>query len=70
MIFGPDFKQDWFTSKFDRAPITKLQELLGVNPVKGGKTYSLFPPALFPEGPTRPQDVFLNPALAKVRLFH
>jgi hypothetical protein len=70
LIFGTEFKQEWFASKFDRGSITKLQELLGANPVNGGKTYSIFPPILFPEGSTRNQDIFLNPALAKVCLFH
>jgi len=68
LIFGKNFEQEWFQSKFKgRGGIKKLQELVGATEGPNGtKTYRLLPPVLFPEGSTRKQDVFLNPALIKV----
>ena len=66
LIFGSGFEQDWFTSKYKRGSIEKLQELLGANVTSKGKKYPLLPPILFPNGSRSKKDIFLNPALVRV----
>ena len=69
LIFGPEFDQTWFPSKANRGSIEKLQNLLGACMTPKGKKYPLLPPILFPDGSQNKKDVFLNPALVKVRIF-
>ena len=69
LIFGPEFDQTWFPSKFNRGSIEKFQYLLGAQMTPEGKKYPLLPPILFPDGPQNKKDVFLNPALVRVRIF-
>ena len=66
LIFGTDFQQEWFPSKFNgRGDIEMLQRLV-TEEKDGKKAYPLFPPILYPEGSARKRDVFLNPALINV----
>ena len=70
MIFGREFEQALFPSRFDRGSIAKFQELLGVRATPVGKKYPLLPPILFPNGSTsKARDIFLNPALVRVSTF-
>ena len=66
LIFGPEFDQNWFITKFDRQSVEKLQELLGVQPTGQGRKYSLLPPILYPNSSMKKKDLFLNPALVNV----
>jgi hypothetical protein len=68
LIFGPGFDVEWFPSKFNRGSIEKLQDLLGAHESPVGKKYDFLPPILFPNGSTKKSEVFLNPALVKVRI--
>lgn len=67
VIFGPEFTQGWFNTRFDRGSIDKLQDLLGAHATPKGKKYALLPPIFFPF-PSRinKKDIFLNPALVGV----
>jgi len=70
LIFGPGFEQSWFPSKFNRALIPELQDLLGVHFTAKGKEYAVLPPILYPKGSANKRsDLFLNPALAKASTF-
>jgi len=66
-IFGPGFEQAWFTSKFNRGLIPKLEQLAGAHVGPKGKEYAIVPPIFFPDGNAKKlSDVFLNPAIIKV----
>lgn len=67
-IFGPGFEQTWFATKFKRGSVEKLQVASGAYTTSMGKKYRLLPPILFPKDSKHKKDVFLNPALIKVRL--
>lgn len=68
MIFNGDFKQEWFSTKFDRNSLPGFQELLGVTITTEGKKYPLLPPILFRNGSKDKEGLFLNPALVRVRI--
>lgn len=65
-IFGPQFEQKWFATKYDRGSVDILQGLSGAYITPQGKKYRLLPPILFPDGSQSKKDVFLNPALVRV----
>ena len=69
-IFGPEFPQKWFATRFKRATVPKLQDFSGVKDTLGGKEYPVFPPILFPNGIENKKDVFLNPALVNVSILY
>ena len=65
VIFGPEFKQTWFATKYKRVTVDKLQVSSGAYITTKGKKYRLLPPVLFPDTSENKKDVFLNPALVK-----
>jgi hypothetical protein len=70
LIFGSDFKAEWFPTQFNRASVLKLQEALGVKSTPQGKKYHPFPPILYPGcSAERKLDIFLAPALINVSNF-
>lgn len=67
LIFGSEFRQEWFMSKYDRESNKTLQGLLGAHMSKEGKKYKFLAPIFFPEYDTsRTDELFLNPAFARV----
>lgn len=69
LIFGSEFPQDWFLSRFNRGSIQEFQKLLGAYMTTAGKKYPLFPPILFPDESQNKSDLFLNPVIVKVSTF-
>ena len=67
-IFNGNFKQEWFSTSFDRSSLPEFQELLGATVTAEGKKYPLLPPVLFRNGPRNKEGLFLNLALVKVRV--
>ena len=69
IIFRNCFEQQWFLSGYNRSMLPEFQKLLGAIATSGGKKYLLLPPVLYPDGSMSKDTLFLNPALAKVRVF-
>ena len=69
IIFGNCFEQQWFLSGYSRSMLPEFQKLLGAMATSRGKKYLLLPPVLYPDGSMSKDTLFLNPALAKVRVF-
>jgi hypothetical protein len=65
-IFGKGFELDWFATSHNRESEKTLQVLAGAHMTAQGKKYRLLPPVLYPPGPEKKKDIFLNPAIATV----